>query len=211
MTQDKYQISVGTFDRLADKYAERFMHFRHYEETFEKILRYFHAEHGKVLDIGCGPGNISAWLTSKRPELQITGTDLSPAMVNLARQHVPFGNFQVLDARDTHKVDGSYDLIVCGFCIPYLDIADTRLLLTRIAERLKPSGILYLSYIDGDPANNGLQTNGNGDSVFSHYYTATLMAEMMASAGLVILSADDRTLPDSDSLETFIYAAHASA
>ena len=42
-----------------------------------------------VLELGCGPGNLSKQLLSLRPDLKITATDLAPDMLEIAQETNP--------------------------------------------------------------------------------------------------------------------------
>jgi len=53
----------------------------------------------RVTDIACGPGNVSAYLLRHRPDLSLTGVDLAPKMIDIARHRVPAGQFFVGDCR----------------------------------------------------------------------------------------------------------------
>ncbi len=43
---------------------------------------------GRILDIGTGPGLLLVKLSRMRPELRITGLDISPAMVSVAKRNI---------------------------------------------------------------------------------------------------------------------------
>jgi ubiquinone/menaquinone biosynthesis C-methylase UbiE len=49
---------------------------------------------GKVVDIGCGPGDVMLRLAAARPDIRITAIDGSAAMIELARQAVRRANLQ---------------------------------------------------------------------------------------------------------------------
>lgn len=51
-----------------------------------------------VLDIGCGAGATAAALAAARPDLAITGIDLSSALLDIARPRVPGAYFRLADA-----------------------------------------------------------------------------------------------------------------
>jgi SAM-dependent methyltransferase len=60
-------------------------------------------EQGKAIDIGCGAGGTAMALAARRPNLAITGIDLSPALVDVARERaagIPNLSFRVADAQD---------------------------------------------------------------------------------------------------------------
>lgn len=51
------------------------MEFAPYTQTYESLL-YYLTEHSRLLDISCGPGNISRFLVAKEPRLTVFGIDL---------------------------------------------------------------------------------------------------------------------------------------
>src|SRR5262245_2250967 len=71
---------------------------------------------GSVLDIGTGPGVLLVELAALRPDLRLTGVDLSADMIAAAaRNLVPYrerAGVQVGDATRLPFPDGSFDLIV---------------------------------------------------------------------------------------------------
>lgn len=55
----------------------------------------------RVVDLGCGPGNLTAWLKGRWPDADVLGVDSSPEMVSDARESgVPGVRFEVGDLRD---------------------------------------------------------------------------------------------------------------
>lgn len=59
-------------------------------------------ERGIAIDIGCGAGATSLALAARRPELAITGIDLSPALIGIARERdagIANLRFEVADAQ----------------------------------------------------------------------------------------------------------------
>jgi trans-aconitate 2-methyltransferase len=63
---------------------------------------------GRVVDLGCGPGNLTALLAARWPDATVTGLDSSPEMIEVARRDVPGVGFDVADLRDwrpDHPVD----------------------------------------------------------------------------------------------------------
>jgi len=58
--------------------------------------------HGTAIDIGCGAGGTSLALAARRPDLGITGIDLSPALIDVARERgagMPNLRFDVADSQ----------------------------------------------------------------------------------------------------------------
>ncbi len=56
-----------------------------------------HADGGPVVEVGCGPGHITAYLADAGADA--TGIDLSPGMIEQARSRFPEGTYEVGDLR----------------------------------------------------------------------------------------------------------------
>src|SRR3954454_23915508 len=56
-----------------------------------------HAAGGPVVEVGCGPGHVTAYLAAAGADA--TGIDLSPGMVEQARERYPDGTYEVGDLR----------------------------------------------------------------------------------------------------------------
>ena len=104
----------------------------------------------KVLDVGCGPGNLLVALSTDIPEL-LVGVDvdaiflrvgrseieklieksaITPALLRAALPTLPFA-------------DASFDLVTCFLVMPH--VPDDRVALTELARVLKPGGVLAIS------------------------------------------------------------------
>jgi len=69
---------------------------------FVELLGRVRAERPRrVVDLGCGPGNLTALLAQRWPEAEVLGLDSSDAMIDAARASSPDGvAFEVADLRD---------------------------------------------------------------------------------------------------------------
>lgn len=110
--------------------------------TFLKALA-SQPEKGPVLDLGCGSGILSKTITDAGYEVQ--GYDISPAMIDLARQRVPNATFQV-GSFLTVEIPSCQAVAAVGEVLNYLfDRGNTRTNLERFFRRiyqaLRPGGI----------------------------------------------------------------------
>src|SRR5438105_330053 len=72
----------------------------------ELVARIGAAAPEAVVDLGCGPGNLTALLADRWPNAAITGLDSSPQMIDKARATDPRIRFEVADLRSwTGPVD----------------------------------------------------------------------------------------------------------
>ena len=112
-------------------------------ERYEFAAR--HARGGRLLDIACGVGYGTALLAEKSPDaVSALGVDVSPQALTYAREHYASDavEFRAADAMEFCDEEG-FDLIVSLETIEHLP--DPRGFLGRVAELLRPGGVLVAS------------------------------------------------------------------
>jgi 2-polyprenyl-3-methyl-5-hydroxy-6-metoxy-1,4-benzoquinol methylase len=174
---DKYQTTFATWDSLASRYQEKFMDLHLYDETYSTFCGLVAQPGANVLEIGCGPGNITRYLLSQRPDYRIDAIDVAPAMVKLAQANNPTARCQVMDAREIGRLPQKYEATLCGFCMPYLAKEDCAKLIQDCAFLLTRGGIFYFSTIEGAYEDSGWGTSSTGESMFLHYYQEAFFQE----------------------------------
>ena len=179
MESDKYQETFQTWNKVASLYASKFMHLNCYDASYDQLIDMLPTGSSKVLEVGCGPGNITRYLLSKRPELQITGIDVAPNMIELAKLNCPNANFETMDCRDISSIEEHFDAIVSGFCIPYLSSNDCKKFLIDSTNLLNPKGLIYLSFVAGNPDQSRYQIGSSGDRMFFNYHELDFVVSIL--------------------------------
>ena len=82
---DTYKETFDTWNKVAKLYQEKFMDLDLYDDTYDTFCAELPIENATILEIGCGPGNITKYLLNKRPDFRIEGIDISPNMIELAK------------------------------------------------------------------------------------------------------------------------------
>ena len=157
-----------------------------YHESYDAFCDAVEVEEGRLLEIGCGPGNITQYLQKKLPTLQITATDVSPSMIERVNLNVPSAETRVMDARDIGAMRESFDAIVCGFIIPYLTAADCTQMISACGRLLQKGGVCYLSFVPGDPKDSGFVTGSTGDRSYFHYHPKERVMEDLEKASFEV-------------------------
>ncbi len=167
---DPYQETFETWNKVASLYEEKFMDLDLYNVSYDFICDSVKNVNAKILDIGCGPGNISKYLLSKRPDFDIFGIDIAPNMIELANKNNPTARFSVMDSRNVNDIQSKFDAIVCGFCLPYLSETDRDKLILDAKNLLNNNGLIYISFVEGDSAKSGFQTASTGDRSYFYFH-----------------------------------------
>lgn len=177
---DKYQQTFETWNKVARLYQEKFMDLDLYDETYDHFCQQVEKKSPHILEIGCGPGNITRYILTRRPDVKIHAVDVSPNMIRLASSNNPAASFRVMDCREIDTLTATFDAIICGFCIPYLSKQDVSKLIKDSTALLNEGGILYLSFIEGDYEQSGYETASSGDKAYVYYYQADHFQSLLA-------------------------------
>lgn len=182
---DKYQVTFETWNKIAQLYENKFMDLDLYNDTYDIFCKSLMKHNASILEIGCGPGNITKYLLIKNSDLKIKGIDISENMIELARKNNPSAEFEIMDIRKIHRINDKFDAIVCGFCIPYLSQPDCLKLITDCKKLLNDSGILYLSFVTGNYENSGFISGSSGDRAYFYYHNLEYLEKELKANSFV--------------------------
>jgi len=106
----------------------------------DKIDKFINLLPGKkVLDVGCGPGHDTDYLTKRG--LVCLGIDLSEKMIEIAKQNFR-GKFEVMDFFNLRFEDDSFDGLWCSSVFVHIIKNDLPKVLRNFRKLLKNNGIL---------------------------------------------------------------------
>jgi ubiquinone/menaquinone biosynthesis C-methylase UbiE len=182
---DKTEAAKSIFNKYAKAYQEQFMDISRYHDTLDHFCELIVKPDAHILDIACGPGNITKYLLQKKPHCQLLGIDIAPNMIELAQKNNPTAKFSILDARMINQLESQYDGIVCGFGLPYLAKEEATQMIKDAADLLLPKGLLYLSTIDGNYEQSGWKSSSSGKSgaTYTYYYNDNLLSDILKECG----------------------------
>ncbi len=200
--------TIRIFDNYADQYQEKYMAYRPYIESYDYLAGLV-AEGSVVLDVACGPANISKFLYDRIAKLQIVGCDLAPGMIRLAKQNLPSGQFEIRDCLDIKSFEKSFDVIIAGFCFPYLSQQQVKQFIADASARLKTDGLLYLSTMEGNYDDSGYPEHASVDSIFTYYHSAEFLLAQLKVNNFDIIQLERKPFVDNGVVtanDLFIYA-----
>jgi ubiquinone/menaquinone biosynthesis C-methylase UbiE len=122
-----------------------------YTNLAKIVKRYIPSSRPLILDLGAGPGLLSAELLRQIPEATVIGIDPLEMMVELAREHAKqteAPSVTVLQgvSEQIPLKDGSFDGIVSRFSLPYWPQPEQSF--REMHRVLKPRGIVVLEELN---------------------------------------------------------------
>jgi SAM-dependent methyltransferase len=179
-----------SYDRVADAYVEMAIGrlepvpwLRGALAAFAESVRGL----GPVLDVGCGPGTVTAHLTELG--LDVSGVDLSPRMVEHARRQYPDLRFSVASATELDLAPASLGGVLGWWSLFNLPREALPGVLRTFAEALVPGGQALLGTHVGD--GDVPRTEGYGGLPVrwtTHLWRPEQLAELLAGAGLEVVA-----------------------
>jgi 2-polyprenyl-3-methyl-5-hydroxy-6-metoxy-1,4-benzoquinol methylase len=106
----------------------------------------------RVVEIGCGSGNIACWVAQQiAPSGSVMALDIASDQIEQARQQAQIRNlrnieFQVADAYSPRLPEGSFDLVYCRLVLSHLTRPAVALAAMRRLAR--PGGLVVCEEID---------------------------------------------------------------
>ncbi len=178
-----------TYDSVARDYAR---HFRDETDgkpwtratltTFAELVR--DANAGPVLDVGCGPGHVTAYLASLG--LTVRGIDLSASMVREARASYPEIPFDTQTMAALDVENAALGGVVAWYSIIHTPPGELPGLLAEFRRVLAPGGFVLLAFQVGAQPLHLSEAFGQAVDATFHRYEPDHVARELAAAGLPV-------------------------
>ncbi|MFG1641674.1 class I SAM-dependent methyltransferase [Amycolatopsis sp. NPDC049252] len=159
---------------------------------------------GPVVDVGCGPGHFTAHLASLG--LDVSGVDLSPSMIELAREAYPGIRFEVGSMTDLPLADASVAGVLAFWSLIHIPDDEVPGVLGHFHRVLQPGGRVVIGYHVGTESR--LKTQGYGGhpmKVHVHRRRPEQVAALARDAGFEI-EAEWLMSPDDDVPQAILFA-----
>ena len=173
-----------SYDTVADEYVQRIFDELQHKPLDRQLLDRFAAavkDVGPACDLGCGPGQVARYLHERG--VQVTGIDLSPAMVERARRLVPEVEFRQGDMTALDLLDGAFAGITAFYSIIHIPHEQLVPTFTELRRVLRPGGPLLLAFHIGDETIHLDEWWGHRVCVDFHFFQPDEIATHLRTAG----------------------------
>lgn len=180
--EQKKQGVIADYDDIAKEYAEEF-----FEDTSDnKYIDIFldSLDGIKILDVGCGNGKDCKYISQKG--FDINGIDLSVGMLNIAREKVPTGKFEIMDITNITYPDDSYDGIISNCSLFHIPMEELPKTLESFRRILKPNGKLLLILQEGNGEMMVEEPYRPGVHIYMNYFSTEQIQELLKQYGFEV-------------------------
>ncbi len=113
-----------------------------WHEGTDKFV-FFLSPNAQVLDVGCGAGHKTKYLTGKG--LRVTGTDFSKNLLAIAKREAPNADYVLSDMRDLYAIKGGVDAIFAQASLLHIPKDEAPTVIAHWATKIKPRGYIYIA------------------------------------------------------------------
>jgi SAM-dependent methyltransferase len=194
---NRWADPAPTYDRVASAYADAFVHELDHKPFDRKMLDRFagaarspSSPPGPVCDLGCGPGQVGAFLAAQ--DVTIVGIDLSAGMVEQARLHYPALTFTQGDMTSLPLLDESLKSIVCFYALIHIPRLQVPQVLREMHRVLGPRGALLLAVHGGEGTLHANEMVGQPADLDATLFSLPELSDLVRQTGFDLVEAHER-------------------
>lgn len=180
---EKRKVVRNDYNAVADIYAKRYGKIDYCKTYIDEFVASLSGK--DVLDVGCGAGQITDYLTQKG--FNVIGLDFSQELLKIAKQNFPNSKFMLVDICD-YKQETQVDGIITKDTLFHLPDEDLIHVLQKFKKLLKPSGnICIIMDIPKETGENiFVEELDSKQKVYYNYLSAEKLKNMLEKTGFIV-------------------------
>lgn len=168
MQHDFRAIVRKAYDLIGEDYHRYRVRFEAEAAKWLEVERSMLPPNARILDLGCGGGRPVLKFFADRG-CSVTGVDLSPRMIEIARQSVPSANLHCMDFTQLDLTGQKFNFIISLFAFDHIDRNFHFQTIARIKQHLEPGAGFLATF--GETDNPGsLELNKDGIPLYRSSY-----------------------------------------
>ena len=186
----------AAYDEVAASYAAMIPDTRYEAAVDLAMVKHFvdaiAARPAAVLDAGCGTGRMISYLTSLDSELDIAGSDLSPAMLDQARGVHPELELVQGDNAALPFADARFDGVLAWYSTIHTPPHQLGEVFREFHRVLRPNGVLLLGFQAGTGDRRLDRPYGHDVDLTAYLHHTPYVRDALATAGFSTVAMLDR-------------------
>ena len=142
---DAPTVNLWSGSDHVQEYLDRRRTFPWREVAYEHLMEHVPAGVGRVLDLGCGDGEVVGRVVAASPSVEAVACDFSPAMLERVRERFAGSSTVTIVEHDLDNSLpaewGDFDAIMSAFAIHHVDDDRKRALYGEVLDHLAPGGV----------------------------------------------------------------------
>jgi 2-polyprenyl-3-methyl-5-hydroxy-6-metoxy-1,4-benzoquinol methylase len=181
-----YQTNQDTYNQIAQQRAQAVSIIHDELKTLLDELISLLPKNAKILDLGCGSGRDSKYLSQKKAT--VTGIDFSQKLLDIAKKTAPKAKFLLIDVTKDDLGKDEYDGILANASLLHLTQGDLIKVLVKLKTTLKKNGTIFARFISGHGEHliNKIYQTGE-HSLFFTFYSKKTLNDIFSNSGLKVI------------------------
>lgn len=182
------------YNRTAGNYADKFLDELSHKPFDRMLIKAFASENchkGRLIDLGCGPGQVTKFVYECGLK-EITGIDISSAMISIAKEINPLMQFEVANILQLPFPDRTFGSAIAFYSLIHFDYNELKQALKEIKRVLVQDGELLMSFHIG---NNNIHLENFLDHQVSmdfHFFETEQIRGLLTGEGFNIIDTIER-------------------
>ena len=175
--------TLNTYNKIAKKYDEEYGN--DFSDTPYIDLFLEHVTGNRILDIGCGPGNLSKYVADNGYE--VDAIDYSEEMIKIARNKVKNVNFMQMDMRQI-TINKKYNGIMLAYSLFHISKSEVGSVISKYYNLLEDKGVILIILQEGEGEEYVKENLDKNLNKFISFYSFEEIEKILNDNGFKIIN-----------------------